>query len=1109
MGLVNKGDEQRRFGDDLLISSRKADWDRANTEYFKNAEEQYQKAGEDSKAVRDALTARDQALAELPVYARWLSRRDYVAEPDVETFEKLWANAHRLAGVLDPSAAGKPAPQWRGEMEGLTRSVRQGLDEQRNQYRQACAKNETLTEPLPRNWREIEEVLSVPTLAALANGASRTAVRMTLLTNSRKISESLNTKTRQAGRTLPLPLSTAPPRDQAKRQGRLALAMLGETWVNRLASEHLKSVQEFDKLRGLIAGADSGWEISLDGAGEQVGDCWQQLPVRLQEHVQNSRDKPEQAPLELYQADRLARQVDAAGAARIPGNPADEYRRLRLQGLLLWLAERTIHDHWWSEKEGEDPFYVLAGQAFVKDAKEAALGEAAGELTREQRDKRTETERARRLKTDLEVQRLDVPKPLDVYWTSESNIELKYALKAPAAFQKGLPGFPVARINLDPRLKLESTSKEGRTPVEAFAGGKPGEAPLDYRVALISEGAAPLKAELEVLYRGQRINVKTPIHIYRTPDTIVHEYPPVPETGAIAVRVDENAYQGSLAIVLDCSGSMGVEGDYDARTPCKYHDATSALRAILALIPNHTRVSVLVFGHKCEEADRAKEAVIEVMADQEDWDRDDTKQLPRLMNRLEKLRPWWDSPIVDAMVRAQKNQLKGAAGFKTLMVLTDGDDTIYRNSQARARKLIEETFDGKGTVVNIVLFDVHKEKETKAEEKKRLEEKDNAEKQLGIVRELTPPGTKEEAQTSVELARKLVDAMRPKVRVLRPTGALVEGVPKAGHPTTFVGEAGLTWLAGLEPLEYTAVLSDGTKKNFVLERGERLLVTLSAKNNEITFERTVYADYETKRRKSALPGTPPPADQWQLAVMQNERKIQTTRDPFLQMMVSVEDVRHRTAPEGGSLRLYKPRFTWLEVSTQESDKPLRLNWGNLSGYPATAWTVEAPDWSLVPAKPEPKPVLRAWVLSDQEPLSAASPKRDPRLKLESDFLQPIRVGKQEIEIESVRFEPGREVEIKLEKKAKENCLLVRLRYPANQPVMVHLRGLTSEPRGAEHYYYTEASKYTAAFWGVERDQMDSPSFFLDVISIDDVKKTGTLVEVKLPAPDQGQRPGGP
>jgi hypothetical protein len=243
--------------------------------------------------------------------------------------------------------------------------------------------------------------------------------------------------------------------------------------------------------------------------------------------------------------------------------------------------------------------------------------------------------------------------------------------------------------------------------------------------------------------------------------------------------------------------------------------------------------------------------------------------------------------------------------------------------------------------------------------------------------------------------------------------------------------------------------------------------------------------------------------------MQNERKIQTTRDPFLQMMVSVEDVRHRTAPEGGSLRLYKPRFTWLEVSTQESDKPLRLNWGNLSGYPATAWTVEAPDWSSLPAKPEPKPVLRAWVLSDQEPLSAASPKRDPRLKLESDFLQPIRVGKQEIEIESVRFEPQRDVEIEPERKAKQDCLVVRLRHPAKQPVMVHLRGLTSEPRGAKHYYYTEASKYTAVFWGVTRDQLDSPSFFLDVISIDDVRRTGTPVEVKLPAPDQGQRPSRP
>jgi hypothetical protein len=258
-------------------------------------------------------------------------------------------------------------------------------------------------------------------------------------------------------------------------------------------------------------------------------------------------------------------------------------------------------------------------------------------------------------------------------------------------------------------------------------------------------------------------------------------------------------------------------------------------------------------------------------------------------------------------------------------------------------------------------------------------------------------------------------------------------------------------------------------------------------------------------------------EDWQVAVIQNERKIQLESDPILQLMATVEDFRHPTVPEGGSLQLLKPRFVWPEVLNQadKDAKPLRLEWGNLSGYPATAFTLEARDWNKLPPKPEPKPLLRMWLLSDQEPRSIASPKRNPQQKLPDDFRAPVRVGKQTVHIESVEFERARMVELQPGKKSPVGCLVVRLRHekgenPNNNLVFIVPHGLKSKPRGAEHYFYNDASRYTAVFWGITEEQLDDAAFFLGVISLDEIKQARMPVEIKLPPPTQGgSRPDPP
>ena len=51
------------------------------------------------------------------------------------------------------------------------------------------------------------------------------------------------------------------------------------------------------------------------------------------------------------------------------GNPVQEARQLRLQGLLAWQAERLLQDHWFDLDPSRPPYYRRAGLLYVSDAR--------------------------------------------------------------------------------------------------------------------------------------------------------------------------------------------------------------------------------------------------------------------------------------------------------------------------------------------------------------------------------------------------------------------------------------------------------------------------------------------------------------------------------------------------------------------------------------------------------------------------------------------------------------------------------------------------------------------------------------------------------------------
>src|SRR5262249_33737042 len=105
-------------------------------------------------------------------------------------------------------------------------------------------------------------------------------------------------------------------------------------------------------------------------------------------------------------------------------------------------------------------------------------------------------------------------------------------------------------------------------------------------------------------YRGQVPECGVKVDLKAMPDLIVTR-PPPPEGAAIAVRADNDLNRGAIAIVLDCSGSMGgplnandLEKGKALPDNARIKLAIRALEETLNLVPEGTQISIRVFSDR-------------------------------------------------------------------------------------------------------------------------------------------------------------------------------------------------------------------------------------------------------------------------------------------------------------------------------------------------------------------------------------------------------------------------------------------------------------------------------------------------------------------------------
>jgi hypothetical protein len=1141
---VLRADEKRQVeGQDLLFASNPESWDKARTA-LREAEALYRSAQEDAEAVRDAIQTRDEVFAVLPYYSQWTAgcrfpddkREQDIEEKRLGDIEELWRGAHLLVQLLEQPQPERIDKEWQQQdrlMPGLrsqAKTVRDGFDKIRKDFEERCEKLVTESANLQKVWRDSEEALRVPGL--------KPQLRKDLLEKQRRISYRFLHETDTKAKGVSQEETSNLARDSGKRQGGQALAVLGQSWFDdqvaktRLRYSEAKTV--LDNLR-----VDPQWQATLVRTGEEVGLRWRSLPAEITLRAEQSRTwgPVDKMAEDLARAERLARQVDGATARTLSNksvNPVEGMRKVRTHNLLLWLADRTQNDHWFAEdpEQTAEPYYRFVGLHYVQDA--LALVEAKSDpLAPEQRKERAQLADRMKLLLNRPGEVLGVNQP-DIDVATEEKVLAKVPITYPLrlADKDGIKGWVPAGhpvVWLETGKFLEPVAKP-RQVLEVKNETVPASVSFD-DVPVKKVDPYPKvptrneeKVALRGFYRGQRIGAKTQLVLHRVPETVVFHHPPQVEDTGIIVRAPPNVYDqfgignGAVAIVLDCSGSMAdqdliADKGYNRHTPCHYHEATQALKEVLQDLPKGTHVSVFVFsaavGPRDElgRAPRGSQNNVDVIKDTikrvrapEPWDK---AQLSGLMDELDNMLPYHETPLVRTMYEANRTGFpKDFKGFKTMLVLTDGMDNLFRkdpdlhqvHKTDRIPTFLLKEFAESGVLINMVNFHLVRaeEKEAEAQFKEVVEEK------------LPLKGKIYKVNDAGELANRMRRALRRQLtfRVEDYSGHAVERMPEEG------------WSVGTATIDPRPVLlrpgsylvKVPTQKLLTqaiqLEKGQYLRITLT--DDGQGFEVELFSDNYQGRPHQ--PFRRDNGEQWLLTAPQNQFK---ERERELEMMLTMEATDKRVR-RSDTLR-HPALHTWLEVTPQGADNGAgALRWGALAGYEVPAWGVNVAGW---PDRGGPAvPAVSTWWFWGPEPPRLRTLDRHSVVGFRKAFVGAdgrVDLGDPSgpAQIETVELE-RRQVEVAPGKYSEQSCLVVRASIPkrqAGQPdnaIWVEPEGLKTSDLGQEHRFYFAAGKYTGIFWPVTEVEAERALKALKVIGLEKFKRESKKIELPMKETDQ-------
>jgi hypothetical protein len=1077
---IEAADTKRRRGEDLLFTSDtdKKYWEEARN-LLAGATKDYKEAQDVALKVRAALLQRDLAFAELPYYTHWVADQPQPTaviggqdSPDTK-ISNLWKLVHELRAELD-----NPSKADAKDLENKAKESKAGVAEVKQDLAKVVEESRAGKEN-QKSWHDVELALAVPLLKATD--------RTKLIDDSRRIAKKL---AESADKEPAKALDEGQAREAARRQGELAFAVLGDK-----------------DAAGKLRAETTNWSLSYAEVGKTIGDRINGLPEQADKDVNDAAAAStlNAAEAKLRAAAGEARLVEGAAvlARRLQSKPVDAQRRLLVQELLCWQAQRTYLDYWADDKPGKH-YFQKAGGAFLDDAEKVAAGNA-------DRDKVYPMDQVKEVRKLLNQQGpafalkgSETGKP-DSY-TKDSPFypligtdekECWFELEVPA---KDFPGAPVVWVRTV-GLGKPSKKDEQHHPEQFW---KPFES------TLVAAGeSADQKHIVHGYFRGHYDQLITRVAIQKDPNLIV-VLPQPPNHGNVAIRANGNVLKKlqspAIIFLLDCSGSM--EDVVPGEPGRKIDNARAALKELLLgkddqgefLLPEGIIVGLDVFSWHKDKRDPTM-GIFETLCPAKPLE--GAADRKAILEKLDEVTPTADTPLISSIWKASQH-FPALAESRGLVVLTDGaDNRFYHFDDNKAVKqevgqdaidsFLEAVVKSAQCQLAVIGYGIDESKfdpkpDFAQAEKKSIKELPATVERLGG-RYLT-------AKNREDLVRYLTSTLfKLRYRVV-PVGGGGQDA-KLGYVSQTDRDENLNWVE-VDPggQEVYLLAARSRRRSLDLRPGDSLLLDLIKGPN---FQRALYADYEPVK-KSWFKEARDKKSPWVLATMQDEY---TDEQRHLQVMTTLEKQPEERA---ATIRQVRPAWAWFEIAgANPAEKPV-TRVISLANYPAPAWEIDVYPW---PGK-EAAPKLNAWWAEDlpAEPHSKLRQKRDFEALVglanrsfpgETVTLESVKVKKEKVETE-----PGKKNEV--------DCLVIELRYPKeSEPYFVRLQGGSREAMGEEHRFYQEAGKYVGVFWPISAREANESIEGLALYSIKKLKPAPALNrELELPPPRPNyQRPNAP
>jgi hypothetical protein len=1069
-GPVEEGDRARRKGEDLLFHSDPASWSRAEGEFFPEAERHYANARSGAAVIARALAARDRILARLPYYARWAAAaRTGPALPQAEV-DKLLAHAEAAAARAHKIAelAATPEPGRVGELKTLAEEADREFEALVKAFdvQAAALTNEVQT----ANWHALDNALTVPFIPARD--------RVKLLGFARYVSHQLAIKSEQpAGTPAPPPAA----QELARRQGRMALAVLGES------SADLRQMVETPK--------PHAWWESYREAGDRIGKRFRALAADARAEAAKAKAVPElrhTAPM-LARAAALARVADPAAPLDAGESPPAAEQRFWRHYFLLWQAERAIADGWADVAPTDRPeewYARRAARLFVESAEGLIRGSEPNLSPDEVNRRLADCRKAAGLMPVV----LDPSVPPAKELTDVRSWEFGFTVRSP-----GPVGYPVYWLEPPgPRFGKLDVKELGRKLEDGLSG--PGaEATHRVRFEGVPRGEdAPEPGRLvtTVLYRGHRYQNLTRVELAGTP-TLDWRYLPPRGPAAFAVMADRGMIAGAVTLLIDHSGSMleKVPGGDRVRLD-EVHDA---LRRVLDDLPENTILTVAVFwgdgsAQRVEPVRGATKVAWKGTANQKD------EVLKAVKARA--VNPNANTPLADSVAQVLSPTRRAefwpddASGVRTLITLTDGVDnwakgnagTVIRNALLRGRE---------DTAFHLILFAMA-DNEVQA-----------ARAQYQVLKDAvpfndegrTPPEVWDQGVKDADtLARLLKNAMLPRILYQRDLAG--GGDKRVDRVQVFLPGEGLYRSSrGLGQGTYNLY---GLKnpQRLQLDPGDRVILQARQRGGEIELfiPPTAFNTAEVKRLPRATNKGRGGDSGVHLTVPGFRLVADATASKFgacdLNLTATLEPIGG--SPAGRVLAVQRPTVPWFEVEYADGKKSPEpglkpcLRVVNRPGLVAPAWDLTVAQWDVnrpgaIGGNVRKPAVTGYWF--GKLPAPAGTIPVDLRKPHEAAGRTPRVRAVEVLDVSVEEVEPGDAGDPA--ELPKGTYLTVRLKYPGpGQLVFLRpgaLKG-TNQPFALyeQHLYFDAQQKYTARFGPLDRDELNT-AVDLDLFTLADLK----------------------